>query len=108
MATCVSVQLAQSLTQPRRREQARTTPSEGEASSREQYSHPRTQAEQRAQHVRQAERLARYEHITVLIKQGMKSAEIAAQTGMEDANGSALAQSGHPIYALQTATSASA
>jgi transposase len=84
LAACVSVQLAQCLTQLRRTEQARAKSSEGEPSSHEQYSHPRTRAERRTQQARQAERLARYEHITALFKQGMKSAEIATQTGMPE------------------------
>jgi transposase len=85
LAACVSVQLAQCLTQLRRTEQARATTRSGESpSSPEQYSHPRTRAEQRTQQARQAERQARYEHITALFKQGMKSAEIAAQTGMPE------------------------
>jgi transposase len=108
LAACVSVQLAQCLTQLRRTEQARANTSEGEHSSREQYSHPRTRAEQRTQQARQAERLARYEHITALFKQGMKSAEIAAQTGMRSANGSTLAQPWHPLFPPQTAPSAPA
>jgi transposase len=47
-------------------------------------SHPRTRAERRAQQARQAERRVRYEQITALQKQGMKSAEIAAQVGMAE------------------------
>ena len=84
LATCASVQLAQCLTQLRRTEQARANTSDGEPFSHEQYSHPRTRAEQRTQQTRQAERLARYEHMTALFKQGMKSAEIAAQIGMPE------------------------
>jgi transposase len=84
LAACVSVQLAQCLTQLRRTEQARANSSEGEPTSHGQYSHPRTRAERRTQQARQAERLARYEHITALFKQGMKSAEIATQTGMPE------------------------
>jgi len=84
LAACVSVQLAQCLTQLRRTEQARANTSDGEPFSHEQYSHPRTRAEQRTQQTRQAERLARYEHMTALFKQGMKSAEIAAQIGMPE------------------------
>jgi DNA-binding transcriptional regulator YiaG len=44
----------------------------------------RTRAERRAQQARQAERQARYEQITALQKQGMKSAEIAAVVGMAE------------------------
>jgi len=44
----------------------------------------RTQAERRAQQARQAERQARYEQITALQKQGMKSAEMAAVVGMAE------------------------
>lgn len=85
LAACVSVQLAQCLTQLRRTEQVRANTSSGESpSSPEQYSHPRTQAERRTQQARQTERQARYEQITALFKRGMKSAEIATQTGMPE------------------------
>src|SRR5207253_9326591 len=50
--------------------------------SPERQSHPRTRAEKRAQHARQAERTARYEQIMALQQQGMKSIEIAAHMGM--------------------------
>src|SRR2546421_9447634 len=57
LAACVSVQLAQCLTQLRRTEQARANTGHGEPFSHEHYSHPRTRAEQRTQQTRQAERL---------------------------------------------------
>lgn len=82
LAACVSVQLARSLTQLRRTEQTVANAHEEEQISQKHYSHPRTRAEYRIQQARQAERLARYEHITTLFKQGMKSVDIAAQTGM--------------------------
>jgi transposase len=106
LAACVSVQLTQSLTQMRRAEQARATPSEEGPSSYHYPSHPRTRTEQRTQQARQAERQARYEYITALFKQGMRSADIAAQTGMRSATRSALAQSRHPLCSSQAATSA--
>src|SRR6266542_5885896 len=84
LAACVSVQLAQCLTQIRRTEQAKADIGKDEQSSRQHYSHPRTRADRRTQQARQAERLARYEHITALFQQGMKSADIAAQTGMTE------------------------
>ncbi len=84
LTACVSVQLAQCLTQIRRTEQAKADIGKDEQSSRQHYSHPRTRAERRTQQARQAERLARYEHITALFQQGMKSADIAAQTGMTE------------------------
>ena len=83
LATCVSAQLAHSLAQLRRDQQAAaaTAPQE-EHSSRQLHSHPRTQAEQRTQQARQAERLARYEQIVALRQQGMKYTDIAAHVGM--------------------------
>jgi transposase len=83
LATCVSVQLADSLAQMRRAEPsaAATAPQE-EQPSYQLHSHPRTQAEQRTQQARQAERLARYEQIIALRRQGMKHTDIAAQVGM--------------------------
>jgi transposase len=108
LAACVSVQLVQCLTQMRRTEQAKALSCKEEQSSYQHYSHPRTRAEQRTQQARQAERQVRYEHITALFKQGMKSAEIAAQTGMRSANGSTLAQPWHSLFPSQTATSAPA
>src|SRR5712691_8736485 len=73
LAACVSVQLTQSLTQLRRAELAAVNIPEEEQPVHQHDSHPRTQAEQRTQQARQAERSARYEHITALFKQGMKS-----------------------------------
>jgi transposase len=84
LAGCVSVLLTKSLAQLRRVEQAAATSPEEEHHSHETHSHPRTQAEKRAQQARQAERRARYEQITALQAQGMKSAEIAAQVGMAE------------------------
>jgi len=84
LAACVSVQLARSLTQIRRAGHTATTTYEEVQLSREQYSHPRTRAERRTHQVRQDERLARYEHITALFKQGMKSTDIAIQIGMTE------------------------
>jgi transposase len=82
LAACVSVQLTQSLTQLRRAEQAgASTPKEQRLSPQRQ-SHPRTRAEKRTQHARQAERTARYEQMMALQQQGMKSTEIAAHMGM--------------------------
>jgi transposase len=84
LAACVSVQLAESFTQIRRAEQVATNIPEDEQPSREQHSHPRTQAEQRTQQTRQAERIARYEQIVTLRQQGVKNADIAAQVGMSE------------------------
>jgi transposase len=85
LATCVSVQLAHSLAQLRRTQQAEAAavpaPQE-ELPSRQLHSHPRTQAEQRTQQARAAERAARYEQIVALRQQGMKYMDIAAQVGM--------------------------
>src|SRR6266566_2712994 len=72
LAACVSVLLTESLAQLRRAQQAAANSPEEEHHS---HSHPRTQAEKRAQQARQAERRARYEQITALQTQGMKSAE---------------------------------
>jgi len=84
LAGCVSVLLAESLAQLRRAEQAAANFPEKKQHLRDSHSHPRTRAEQRTQQAHQAERRARYEQITALFKQGMKSADIAAQTGMTE------------------------
>ncbi len=85
LAGCVSVLLAESLAQLRRAEATAAANSpEEEQHSHELPSHPRTRAERRAQQARQAERRARYEQITALENQGMKSAQIAAQVGMAE------------------------
>jgi transposase len=85
LAACVSVQLAHSLAQMRRAQQAAAAnaPQE-EQPSYQLHSHPRTQTEQRTQQARQAERLARYEQIIALRQQGMKHTDIAAQVGMAE------------------------
>lgn len=82
LAACVSVQLTQSLTQLRRAEQAEANTFDEQQPSPQRQSHPRTRAEKRAQHARQAERTARYEQIMALQQQGMKSIEIADHMGM--------------------------
>jgi transposase len=84
LAACVSVQLTKSLAQIRRAEQAAVNVPEEEQHVHDSPSHRRTRAEQRTQQARQAERNARYEHVMALFKQGMKSAEIAAQVGMTE------------------------
>ena len=82
LATCVSVQLAHSLAQLRRDQQAAVAPAPQEGQPfRQLHSHPRTQAEQRTQQARQAERVARYEQIVALRQQGMKYADIASHVG---------------------------
>src|SRR5205807_4441608 len=85
LAACVSVQLAHSLAQLRRAQQtaAAHAPQE-EQPSYQLHTHPRTQAEQRTQQARQAERVARYEQIITLHKQGVKHTDIAAQVGMAE------------------------
>jgi len=67
LAACVSVQLARTLAQLRRAEERRPA---------------QTPAIQQAQQARQAERVARYEHILELQRQGMKSGEMARALGM--------------------------
>ena len=85
LAGCVSVLLASCLAQLRRAETAAEAKSQQEEPlSHKQLGHPRTRAERQAQQARQAERQARYEQITALQKQGMKSAEIAAVVGMAE------------------------
>jgi transposase len=85
LAVCVSVQLAYSLAQLRRAQQVTAAnPPQEEQASHQLHSHPRTQAEQRAQQARQAERLARYEQIITLRQQGMKHTDIAAHVGMAE------------------------
>lgn len=83
LTECVSVQLAQSLMEIRRAEQ--TTARSGKQETRQASEERRpaqTRAVQHAQLARQAERMARYEHIVALQKQGVKSAEIALQLGV--------------------------
>jgi transposase len=85
LAGCVSVLLAESLAQLRRTEVASAANLKlVERPSGEPQSHPRTRAERSAQLARQAERRVRYEQITALQNQGMKSAEIAAGVGMAE------------------------
>ena len=67
LAACVSVQIAKTLAQLRRTDEWRPA---------------QTPAVQQAQQARQAERMARYEHILELQKHGMKSAEMARTLGM--------------------------
>jgi len=85
LAGCVSVLLASCLAQLRRAETAAEAQSQQEEPlSHKPASHPRTRAERQAQQARQADRQARYEQITALQNQGMKSAEIAAAVGMAE------------------------
>ena len=83
LAGCVSVVLTQCLTEIRHAERAAVTIPEEEQYAHQQ-SHPRTHAEQQTQQARQSERSARYEHIVVLSKHGMKSSEIAVHVGMPE------------------------
>jgi transposase len=83
LAACVSVQLAQSLAELRRAEQVKAQSEKQERGQVSEERHPaQTRAIQHAQLVRQAERMARYEHIVALQKQGVKLAEIALQLGV--------------------------
>jgi transposase len=85
LAGCVSVLLASCLAQLRRAEVVAAASVEPvEQPSGEPASYQRTRAERRAHQARQAERQARYEQITALHNQGMKSAEIAAVVGMAE------------------------
>lgn len=85
LAGCVSALLAKSFAQFRRAEPAGAANSPEEVQhSHEPQGHSRTRAEKRVQQARQAERRARYEQITALQTQGMKSAEIAAVMGMAE------------------------
>jgi transposase len=85
LAGCVSVLLTSCLTQLRRAEMAAEVKEElGEPILHQQLGHPRTRAERQVQQARAAERQARYEQISHLQKQGMKSAEIAAKVGMAE------------------------
>jgi transposase len=83
LTTCVSVQLAQSLAQLRRAEVAAAVHSEQRDEPPSPLQHPvQTRSVAQTQLARQAERMARYEHIVALQKQGLKSAEIALQLGV--------------------------
>ena len=85
LAGCVAMLLAESLAQFRRAEVAAAANSKlVESPSGEPPNHLRTRAERRAQQARQGERNIRYEQITALHKQGMKSAEIAAIVGIAE------------------------
>ena len=85
LAGCVAMLLAESLAQFRRAEVAAAANSKlVEPPSGEPPNHLRTRAERRAQQARQGERNIRYEQITALHKQGMKSAEIAAIVGIAE------------------------
>jgi transposase len=85
LAECVSVLLTSCLTQLRRAEVAAAASEEQVEQPRDQpVSHQRTRAVRHAQQTRAAERQARSEQISHLQKQGMKSAEIAAQVGMPE------------------------
>src|SRR5438128_8635758 len=75
LAACVSVQLAHSLAQLRRAEAAAAARSEQVGDQPAKLRRPaQTRAIARAQLARQAERMALYEHILKLQKQGTKSA----------------------------------
>ncbi len=74
LAACASVQLAQTLAQIRRAEQAKAKASAEEKHLSEEQRPARTRAVQQAQHARQAERRARYEQMMMLREQGLKSA----------------------------------
>jgi transposase len=83
LAACLSVQLAQSLAELRRAEQVTAQSEKKERGHVSEERHPaQTRAVQHAQLARQAERMARYEHIVALQKQGVKSAEIALHLGV--------------------------
>jgi len=84
LANCVSVLLAQCLTEIRRAEQAAVRSEEEGKEPREERRPAQTQAVQHAQQVRAAERMARYEQIIMLRKQGWRTADIAAQVGMAE------------------------
>jgi transposase len=83
LAACVSVLLAKTFAQLRRAEALAAVSSEqGMQQLSQQRSPAQTQAKALAQRARQDERMARYEHISELQKQGMKSAEIAQKLGV--------------------------
>lgn len=82
LAACVSVQMAQSLTQLRRAELAVAKISSEEKPFSEQQRPVQTQATSQAQLVRQTERMARYEQMMMLREQGLKNADIAAHMGI--------------------------
>lgn len=84
LSACVTVLLAQSLTQIRRAEQAAALLGEEHAAPPELRRPAQTRAIQQAQLARQAERMARYEQIITLRKQGMKNADIATHVGMAE------------------------
>jgi len=84
LANCVSVLLAQCLTEVRRAEQAAALLQQEKAEPGEERRPAQTRAIQQAQFARQAERMARYEQIITLRKQGMMHADIATQMGMAE------------------------
>jgi len=77
------VQLAQSLAELRRAEQGKARSEKKEKRQAVEERRPaQTRAVQHAQMARRGERMARYEHIVALQKQGVNSAEIALQLGV--------------------------
>jgi len=84
LANCVSVLLAQCLTELRRAEQVAFTSEQEETHASGEHRPARTRAVQRAQRARQGERSERYESIMALRKQGMMSADIAMRMGMPE------------------------
>jgi transposase len=81
LASCVQALLAQCLAEVRRVEQAGTPPKEeGARPSKVRYQ-AQTRAGKLAQQAGRAERSERYEFISMLRKQGMTSADIAAEAG---------------------------
>lgn len=82
LAKCVSVQIVKTLEKLRRAELAQTNAAI-EEKQRDEEPHQRpTRTVARAQQVRQAERVARYEQMRMLREQGMKNAEIAERLGV--------------------------
>lgn len=84
LAHCVSVLLAQCLTELRRARPVTSTLEEGSKQPPEERSPTKTRTVQRAQQARKAERLERYDSIIALRGQGMRLADIAVRMGMPE------------------------
>ncbi len=82
LAGCVSVVLAQHLAQLRRSEAAAVRSEQVEQPPSKLRRPAQRRAIAQAQLARQAERMARYEHILELQKRGLNSAEMALQLGV--------------------------
>ena len=108
LAGCVSVVLAQHLAQLRRAEAAAVRSEQVEQPPSQLRPPAQRRAIAQAQLARQAERMARYEHILDLQKRGLTSAEMALQLGVTQRTMRAVARDrNHPLLWPPQTSSAS-